>query len=81
MSADAGADHRTMLALQATVKDLSARLVQLEAKVAGLSEPALNRAARGLAEFQDRIDAETPGKVPAYESDKLESRKRLTDVE
>ena len=33
MSADAGADHRAMLALQARVSDLSARLVMLETRV------------------------------------------------
>ena len=50
MSADAGADGRAMETLQATVKDLSARLVHLEAKVAELSESPMDRAHRGLAE-------------------------------
>ena len=81
MSADAGADQRAMAALQATVKDLSARLVQLEVKVARLSEPALDRAARGLAEMADKIDAANPDRVPGNSVEQLEARKRLTDVE
>lgn len=79
MSADAGKDGRDMLALQARVSDLSARVTQLEAKVAGLSESPDH--ARALATLSDQIDAATPGKVPGYEMQKLEARKRLTAVE
>lgn len=84
MTADAGADGRAMTSLQATVKDLGARLVALETARAVLEGSndafAVDRAACGLAEMSDKIDADTPGKVPAYESDKLKERK-LTAVE
>ena len=76
----AAKDKRATETLQATVKDLSARVTQLEARV-NTCEPAIGRAHRGLAELTDKLDANTPGKVPAYESDKLEARARLTAVE
>ena len=44
-----------MLALQARVSDLSARLVHLEAAVAYLSESPMERAHRGLTEAMGRL--------------------------
>lgn len=56
--------------------DIAARLAQLETRVDTLESNGLpsGRNARALAALADRIDQSTPGKVPSYESDKLEAR-------
>ena len=60
--------------LGARVADLSARLAMAESTLDALENPA-DRASRGLAALADRIDADTPGRVPGYETEKLEARK------
>ena len=64
--------------LGARVADLSARLAQLESTVARLETNGLpsgqNRTARALAALADRIDQSTPGRVPGYETQKLEAQ-------
>lgn len=71
--------------LGAAVADLSARLAMAESRLDALETNGLpsgrNRAARGLAEMADKIDSETPGKVPGYELQKLESRERPPEGE
>ena len=67
--------------LGAVVAALSARVAMTEARLDALETPSQDRAAHGLAELADKIDADTPGKVPGYEMQKLEARKRLTAVE
>ena len=52
--------------------DIAARLAQLETRVDALENPA--DPARGLAVLADRIDADTPGKVPAHEVEKAEAQ-------
>lgn len=61
--------------LGAKVADLAARLAMAEARLHALENPE-NRASRSLAELADRIDADTPGKVPSYETAKLEAQER-----
>ena len=50
MSVDAGKDIRDMLALQATVKDLAARLAMAESRLDALENPE-SRNAHALAEM------------------------------
>ncbi len=78
MSADAGKDGRDMLALQAKVKDLSARLAMAETRLDALETPesAVDRAHQGLREIQERIEDADPGRVKGYEQEKFEERKR-----
>ena len=58
----------------------SARLTLVEARVDALENPESGHA-RSLAALADKIDSETPGKVPGFEVDKMEARARLTAVE
>ena len=76
-AADHGETDRAILTLQATVKDIAARLALVEARVDTLENPESDPA-RSLAALADRIDAATPGKVPGNEVEKLESRESVT---
>lgn len=69
--------------LGAKVADLSARLAMAESRLDTLENPEnpADRNARSLAAFADKIDADTPGKVPGYELEKLETQNRFPDVE
>lgn len=82
MSADAGQDGRDMLALVAVVKDVSARLVQAEARLDALENPEepLDRAHRGLRELQERIEDADPGRVKGYETEKYEAQKATAKI-
>lgn len=77
MTADAGADQRTMEALQAKVKDLSARLVALEVRVDALEVSPMDRAHAGLA----KMEASLPLYAARMTQAEVAARKRLTDVE
>ena len=66
---------------KAMLLSLSARVKSLEAAVAQLQEPAIDRAHRGLAELADKIDGENPDRVPGNYVSELEARKRLARVE
>ena len=55
--------------VQGMLKALGGRVLALENP-----ESALDRAASGLAEFQDKIDRATPGKVPAHEVAKAKAQ-------
>ena len=85
-------DKRDMLSLQARVSSALAQLARTDAEIVKLKgllsalsgrvaalenqESPVDRTARGLAEMAGKVDAATPGRVPGYESDKLELRKR-----
>ena len=81
-AANHGETDRAILALQATVKDLSARLAIAESRLDALENPEspLDRGRRGLAELQDKIDKDNPDRVPGNSVAEL-SRQRLTDVD
>lgn len=73
MTADAGADGRAMLALQATVKDLGARLVQLETARAVLESA-------GPSPEESKVNALfNPDQGQLSEADRAAMRKRLMD--
>ena len=83
MSADAGADHRAMLALQermdradAETAKLQGQLKALGNRVVALENPEsdMDRAHQGLAEMADKVDAATPGKVPGHSVAELAKR-------
>ena len=76
MSADAGADHRAMLALQATVKDLSARLVMLESRV-HTCEDALETARAVLESAGPSPKSSLDDPNMPSEADKIAMRERL----
>ena len=67
--------------LGAKVADLSARLAMVEHRLDALETSPQDRIARALAALADKIDAQTPGRVPANETAKAEARARLLAVE
>lgn len=73
MTADTGADHRAMLALQATVKDLSARLVALETARDALEEST------GPSPVRKCEDANFQNPDMPSEADRAAMVKRLRD--
>ena len=58
-----------LVKVQGMLKALGGRVLALENPTS-----EMDRAARGLAAFADKIDAATPGKVPAHEVAKAEAQ-------
>lgn len=64
-----GRQDAELVKVQGMLKALGGRVLALENPTS-----EMDRAARGLAAFADKIDAATPGKVPAHEVAKAEAQ-------